>query len=62
MHPSLHTRDQKQSKQWVEAGASAPKRSKTQQSPGKVTVTVCWDVHGIIHIDYLEKGKTVTTQ
>ena len=51
-----------QSKQWVEAGGSAPKSSKTQQSAGKVMATVFWDVHGIIHIDYLEHGKTITAQ
>ena len=41
-----------QSKQWVEAGASVPQRPKTQQSAGKVMVTVFWAVHGV-HIDYL---------
>ena len=25
-----------------------------------VLVTVFWNVHGIIHIDYLGKGKTIT--
>lgn len=51
---------QQQAKQWVEAGASAPKRPKTQQSAGKVMATVFWDAHGIIFIDYLQKGKTIT--
>ena len=59
-HYTLETKEQ--SNQWVEAGGSAPKRPKTHQSAGKVMVTVFWDVHGIIHIDYLEKGKTVTAQ
>ena len=27
---------------------------------GKVMATVFWDLQGVIYIDYLEKGKTVT--
>lgn len=49
-----------QSKQWVEAGSSAPKKAKTTPSAGKIMATVFWDAHGIIFIDYLEKGKTIT--
>jgi len=39
-----------QSKQWTEAGCSA----------GKVMALVFWDAEGILFINYLEKGKTVT--
>ena len=49
-----------QSKQWVEAGSSAPKKAKVVASAGKVMATVFWDAQGVIHIDYLEKGKTIT--
>lgn len=49
-----------QSKQWVEAGSSAPKKAKVVPSAGKVMATVFWDAKGIILIDYLEKGKTIT--
>lgn len=49
-----------QAKQWVEPSGSAPKRPKTQQSAGKVMASVFWDAQGIIFIDYLEKGKTIT--
>lgn len=49
-----------QSKQWVEAGGSAPKKAKTVKSAGKVMATVFWDAHGILLIDYLEKGSTIT--
>ena len=52
----------KQSKQWVEASGSAPKRPKIQQSADKVMAIVFWNVHCIIHIDYLEKGKTLTAK
>lgn len=51
-----------QSKQWVEAGGSAPKKAKTVPSAGKVMATVFWDAHGIILIDYLKKGKSITGQ
>ena len=32
------------------------------QSAGKIIESVFWDVHGVIHIDYLEKGKTITAK
>lgn len=49
-----------QSKQWVIKGESAPKKAKTVPSAGKIMATVFWDSQGIIFIDYLEKGKTIT--
>lgn len=47
-------------KQWCEKEKGAPKRPKTQQSAGKVMASVFWDSQGIIMIDYLEKGRTIT--
>jgi hypothetical protein len=49
-----------QSKQWITSGESAPKKAKTIPSAGKVMATAFWDSQGIILIDYLEKGKTIT--
>jgi len=49
-----------QSKQWTSPGEPAPKKAKTVPSAGMVMVTVFWDSQGVIYIDYLEKGKTVT--
>lgn len=49
-----------QSKQWTARNEPAPKKAKTVPSAGKVMATVFWDSQGIIHIDYLEKGKTIT--
>lgn len=49
-----------QSKQWVLPGERAPKKAKTVPSAGKVMATVFWDARGVIHVDYLEKGKTIT--
>ena len=44
-----------QSKQRI----SKAKKAKTVKSADKVMATVFWDARGIIHIDYLQKGKTV---
>ena len=56
-----HTPETKeQSKQWISPGERAPKKAKTDLSAGKVMATVSWDSQGVIYIDYLEKGKTVT--
>jgi hypothetical protein len=49
-----------QSKQWTEAGCSAPKQTRSGPSAGKVMASVFWDAEGILFIDYLEKGKTIT--
>jgi hypothetical protein len=48
-----------QSKQWTEAGCSAPKKTRSVPSPGKIMASVFWDAEGILFIDYLEKGKTI---
>jgi histone-lysine N-methyltransferase SETMAR len=49
-----------QLKQWTEAGCSAPKKTRLVLSAGKVMASVFWDAEGILFIDYLEKGKTIT--
>jgi histone-lysine N-methyltransferase SETMAR len=49
-----------QSKQWTEAGCSAPKKTRSVPSTGKVIASEFWDAEGILFIDYLEKGKTIT--
>jgi len=49
-----------QSKQWTEAGCSAPEKTRSFPSVGKVMAPVFWDAEGILFIDYLEKGKTIT--
>lgn len=49
-----------QSKQWIASGEPAPKKAKAVLSANKVMATVFWDARGIIHIDYLQKGKTIT--
>jgi histone-lysine N-methyltransferase SETMAR len=49
-----------QSKQWTEPGCSAPEKTRSVPSVGKVMASVFWDAEGILFIDYLEKGKTIT--
>jgi hypothetical protein len=49
-----------QSKQWTEASCSAPKKTRSVQSEGKVMASVFWDAEGILFIDYLENDKTIT--
>ena len=57
-HYTLESREG--SKQWVKPDESAPKCPKTQQLAGKVMASVFWDTHGVIFIDYLDKGRTIT--
>jgi histone-lysine N-methyltransferase SETMAR len=49
-----------QSKEWTEAGCSAPKKIRSVPSAGKFMASVFWVAEGILFIDYLEKGKTIT--
>lgn len=48
-----------QSKQWTKGGEPAPKKAKSALSAGKVMATVFWDARGVIHVDYLQKGRTI---
>lgn len=51
----------RQSSEWTASDEPNPKRGKTQQSAGKVMASVFWDAHGIIFIDYLQKGQTINS-
>jgi histone-lysine N-methyltransferase SETMAR len=50
----------RQSMQWKHVNSPPPKKFCVQKSAGKVMATVFWDAEGIIMVDYLEKGKTVS--
>ncbi|XP_018406974.1 PREDICTED: histone-lysine N-methyltransferase SETMAR-like [Cyphomyrmex costatus] len=52
----------RQSAEWLESHESRPKRPEDQCSTEKVMASVFWDTHGIIFIDYLQKGKIVTEE
>lgn len=49
-----------EAKQWRKLGETPPKRPKTAKSAGKVLATVFWDATGILFIDYMEHGRTIT--
>ena len=51
-----------QSKQWKHVDSPPPKKAKTVQSAGKVMASVFWDAKGILLIDYLPRGQTITGQ
>jgi hypothetical protein len=51
-----------QSKQWTEAGCSAPKKTRSVPSAGKLMESVFWGAEGILFIDYLEKSKIITVE
>ena len=51
----------RQSASWTASDEPRPQRPKTQQSAGKVMASVFWDAHGIIYIDYLQKGQTINS-
>ncbi|KAF8789505.1 Histone-lysine N-methyltransferase SETMAR like protein [Argiope bruennichi] len=58
-----YTPDSKRSSaEWKAADKSGSKRPKPQKSAGKIMVSVFWDEHGILFIDYLEKGKTINSE
>ncbi|XP_077156041.1 histone-lysine N-methyltransferase SETMAR-like [Ranitomeya variabilis] len=49
-----------QSMTWKRANEPTPKKFKVSSSGGKVMASVFWDAEGIIMVDYLEKGATIT--
>ena len=50
------------SAEWTAVGEKRPKRPKTQMWPSKVMASVFWDAHGVLFIDYLEKGKKINSE
>lgn len=49
-----------QSMTWKRASSPTPKKFKVTSSAGKVMASVFWDAEGIIMVEYLEKGATIT--
>ena len=50
------------SAEWTAIGEKRPKQPRTQMWAGKVMAPVFWDAHGVLFIDYLEKGKTMNSE
>ena len=58
-----YTRESKRSLgEWTAVGEKRPKLQKTQMWAGKVMAHVFWDPHGVLFIDYLEKGETINSE
>ncbi|UYV74088.1 hypothetical protein LAZ67_11002072 [Cordylochernes scorpioides] len=49
-----------QSMQWRHSGSPPPKKAKTVPSAGKVMVSVFWESEGVLLLDFLNKGQTIT--
>ncbi|UYV69974.1 hypothetical protein LAZ67_7001357 [Cordylochernes scorpioides] len=50
----------KQFMQWRHSGSPPPKKAKTVPSAGNVMVPVFWDFEGVLFLDFLNKGQTIT--
>jgi hypothetical protein len=46
-----------QSKQWTEAGCSAPKKKRSVPSAGKFIASVFWDAEGVCLLIFLKMVK-----
>lgn len=49
-----------QSMSWKRPSSPTPKKFKTQPSAGKIMGSVFWDSQGLIMIEYLDHGATIT--
>lgn len=49
-----------QSKEWTVRGSTPPKKFKMQPSAGKIMLSVFWDAEGVILVDFLQRGATIT--
>jgi len=44
------------------AGHPAPKKLRVQKSAGKILASIIWDQGGVLLIDYLQKGQTISAE
>ena len=52
----------RQSAEWTAAGKSHPKQPKTQTLAGNVLAFVFWAAQGFLLINYLEKGRIISSE
>ena len=52
----------RQSKQWKHLGSPPPRKFRTVASAGKIMASIFWDAKGILLINYLNRGATITGQ
>lgn len=60
MDYTIHLRPSNNPKQLVSPGESAPKNARVCQSTNNIMATVFWNARGLIHIEYLRDGSTIT--
>jgi len=48
--------------EWRHSGSPRPKKFRVQKSAGKVHTSIFWDQDGILLIDYLPKGQTISAE
>ena len=51
-----------QSMKWRHSGSPGPQNFRVQKSAGNVLASIFWDQDGILLIDYLPKGQTITAE
>lgn len=60
--PFYNPKTKAQSMEWRRRGEPPPIKAKIVPGAGKVMITVFWDIEGIILVDYLPKGDTITAK
>jgi len=61
----LYHYDPETKQQWMEwrhRGSPCPRKFQVQKSAGKVIASIFWDQDGILLIDYLPKGQTISAE
>ncbi|KFD53536.1 hypothetical protein M513_05642 [Trichuris suis] len=53
---------EQQSRQWKHVNSPRPKRARLEPRLGKILATIFWDAEGIVLIDYMEDGGTITSK
>ncbi|KFD56762.1 hypothetical protein M513_02439 [Trichuris suis] len=51
---------EQQSRQWKHVNSPRPKRARLEPRLGRILATIFWDTEGILLIDYMEDGGTIT--
>ena len=61
-HYDPESKQKQQSMEWRHSSSPRPKKIRVQNSAPKVLVSVFLDQNGVLHIDYLPKGRTVNAE
>lgn len=57
----VNVETKQQSMQWGHTGSPKPKKTRQSFSTRKIMVTVFWDAKGILLVDFMERGTTITS-